>query len=135
MPPSSKRSCPRNVVSGHLAIGVADRLTEVDADLKADQLSLPPILGYPLALPPSDRMTLALSNVIPAQSQDIWSDRPFVLNVFQDTAAKVMLSAKTMKLAIRLRSRARSCRPRSMMAALRCRSSKEKRLAAISRPR
>ena len=93
-----KAESPRNVVSGHLAIGVADRLTEVDADLKADQLSLPWILGYLLAPPPSDRMTLALSNVIPAQSQDVWSDRPFALNVFQDTAAKVTLSAKTMRL-------------------------------------
>ena len=93
-----KAESPKNVVSGHLAIGVADRLTEVDADLKADQLSLPSVLGYLLAPPPSDRMTLALSNVIPAQSQDFWSDRPFVLNVFQDTAAKVTLSAKTMKL-------------------------------------
>jgi len=93
-----KAESPRNVVSGHLAVGVADRLTEVDADLKADQLSLPSVLGYLLASPPSDRMTLALSNVIPAQSQDVWSDRPFVLNVFQDTAAKVTLSAKTMKL-------------------------------------
>ena len=43
-------------------------------------------------------MTLALSNVIPAQSPDIWSDRPFVQSVFQDTAAKVTLSAKTMKV-------------------------------------
>jgi len=93
-----KAESPKNVVSGHLAIGVADRLTEVDADLKADQLSLPPILGYLLASPPSDRMMLALSNVIPAQSQDVWSDRPFDLNVFRDTAAKVTLSAKMLKL-------------------------------------
>ena len=93
-----KAESPKNVVSGHLAIGVADRLTEVDAELKADQLSLPSILGYLLASPPSDRMTLALSNVIPAQSQDVWSDRPFAPSVFQDTAAKVTLSAKTMKL-------------------------------------
>jgi hypothetical protein len=35
---------------------------------------------------------------MPAQSSDIWNDRPFVLNVFRDTAAKVTLSAKTMKL-------------------------------------
>ena len=93
-----KAESPKNVVSGHLAIGVADRLTEVDADLKADQLSLPSILGYLLAPPPSDRITLALSNVMPAQSSGIWNDRPFVLNVFRDTAAKVTLSAKTMKL-------------------------------------
>ncbi len=93
-----KAESPRNVVSGHLAIGVADRLTEVDADLRADQFSLPSILGYLLAPQPSDRVTLALSTVIPAQSQDIWSDRPFALNVFQDTAAKVALSAKTMRL-------------------------------------
>jgi len=93
-----KAESPKNVVSGHLAIGVADRLTEVDADLKADQISLPSILGYLLAPPPSDRITLALSNVMPAQTPDIWNDRPFVLNVFRDTAAKVTLSAKTMKL-------------------------------------
>ena len=93
-----KAESPKNVVSGHLAVGVADRLTEVDADLRADQLSLPSILGYLLAPSPSDRVTLALVNVIPAQSQDIWSERPFALNVFQDTAAKVTLSAKTMKL-------------------------------------
>ena len=93
-----KAESPKNVVSGHLAIGVADRFTEVDADLKADQFSLPSILGYLLAPPPSDRITLALSNVMPAQSQDIWNDRPFVLNVFRVTAAKVTLSAKTMKL-------------------------------------
>ncbi len=93
-----KAELAKNVVSGHLAIGVADRLTEVDADLKADQLSLPSILGFLLAPPPLDRMTLALSNVIPAQSQDVWSDRPFVLSVFQDTAAKVAVSAKIMKL-------------------------------------
>jgi hypothetical protein len=93
-----KAESPKNVVSGHLAIGAANRLTEVDADLKADQLSLPSILGYLVAPPPSDRVTLALSNVIPAQSEDVWSDRPFALNVFHDTAAKVALSAKTMKL-------------------------------------
>ncbi len=93
-----KAELPRNVVSGHLAIGVAGRLTEVDADLKADQFSLPSILGYLLTPPSSDRITLALANVTPAQPQDIWSDRPFVLNVFQDTAAKVTLSARTMKL-------------------------------------
>ena len=93
-----KAESPKNVVSGHLAIGAADRLTEVDADLKADQFSLPSILGYLVAPPPSDRVTLALSNVIPAQSEDVWSDRPFALNVFRDTAAKVALSAKTIKL-------------------------------------
>jgi len=88
----------KNVVAGHLAIGFADRLTEVDADLKADQLSLPSILTYLLAPPPSDRLTVALSAAMPGPSPDIWSDRPFVLKVFQDTAAKVSLAAKTMKL-------------------------------------
>ncbi len=93
-----KAELPKNVVTGHLVIGTAGPATEVDADLKADQLSLPAVLSYLLAQPPSDRIGAALSAATPAPSSGIWSDRPFALNVFQDTAAKVTLAAKTMRL-------------------------------------
>ena len=87
----------KNVVTGHLAIGTADRVTDVDADLKADQLSLPAILSYLLAQP-SDRVAAAMPAAMQAPSPDIWSNRPFALNAFQDTTAKIMLAAKTIKL-------------------------------------
>ncbi len=88
---------PKNVVTGHLAIGASDRLTEVDADLKADQLAPPAILSYLLAQP-TDRIAAAVSGAMQAPSPDIWSNRPFALNAFQDTTAKITLAAKTIKL-------------------------------------
>ncbi len=89
---------PRNVVTGHLAIATAKRITDVNADLKADQFSLPSLLGYLLVQPQPDRLSAAVSAAAAPASPDIWSDRPFALGAFQDTAAKITLAAKTMKL-------------------------------------
>ncbi len=93
-----KAESAKNLVTGRLAIGTADRSTHVDADLKADQLSLPVIMGYVLTQPPPDRFPLVTAANGAAPSQGIWSDRPFALSTFQDTTAKIMLAAKTMKL-------------------------------------
>lgn len=88
----------KNVVTGHLAIDTAKRITGVDADLKADQFSLPSLLGYLLVQPSPDRLSAAMSAAAAPASPDIWSDRPFALGVFQDTAAHITLAARTMRL-------------------------------------
>ncbi len=90
-----KAESPKNVVTGRLSIATADRMTQVNADLKGDQFSLPSILGYLLTQPSADRLSAAMSATT---TPDIWSERPFALSVFQETAAHITLAAKTMKL-------------------------------------
>lgn len=96
--PKLKAESAKNVVSGHLAIGGADRVTEIEADLKADQLSLPAILGYLLDPSSADRLQAASPASLAPASCCIWSDRPFVLKSFQESAAKISLAAKMLKL-------------------------------------
>ena len=91
-----KAESSRNTVSGHLAVSGSGRLTEIDADLKAGQLSLPAILGYLLATAPPDRS--GTPQALSSLSSGIWSDQPFGLKTFQDTTAKISLAAKTLSL-------------------------------------
>jgi uncharacterized protein involved in outer membrane biogenesis len=94
-----KAESPKNAVTGRLSIATASRMTQLSADLKGDQFSLPSILGYLLARPPSpDRLSAAMFAATASASPDIWSDRPFALSVFQETAAKIALAARTMKV-------------------------------------
>lgn len=89
---------PKNVVTGRLSIAAGDGPTRLDADLKADQLSLPSLLGYFLTQASSDRIPLSASAAAAVQSSDIWSGQPFAMSAFQDASAKVVLTAKTLTL-------------------------------------
>ncbi len=91
-----KAESPTNLVTGRLAIDTTGSLTRVDADLKADRLSLPSLLSYFLVPLPADQTPLILPASIAAPSP-IWSDRPFALGALQETSAKVVLGAKTLK--------------------------------------
>jgi uncharacterized protein involved in outer membrane biogenesis len=95
-----KAESPRNLVSGHLAADASGAVTRVDAELKADQASLPSLLGYFLtsghADPVAQAMPAALGASVPAA--DLWSGRPFSIPAFQETAGKVSLTAKALKL-------------------------------------
>jgi hypothetical protein len=93
-----KAESPRNAVTGRLSVSMADRLTRIDADLKADQLSLPAIMSPLLTQLPQDRAALATATATTAQSLDVWSGRPFALSAFHETGARIMLAAKTLKL-------------------------------------
>jgi uncharacterized protein involved in outer membrane biogenesis len=95
-----KAETPRNFVSGNLAADASGAVTRVDADLKADQASLPALLSYFLTSGPVDPIAQALPAALgaPAPSPDLWSGRPFSMTAFQETAGKVSLAAKTLKL-------------------------------------
>jgi uncharacterized protein involved in outer membrane biogenesis len=95
-----KAETPRNFVSGHLAADASGTVTRLDADLKADQASLPSLLGYFLASTPADPIAQALPAALgaPGPAPDLWSGRPFSMPAFQETAGKVSLTAKTLKL-------------------------------------
>jgi hypothetical protein len=95
-----KAESPRNSVTGRLAVDMTGGMTRLDADLKADQLSLPSLLNYFLSPMPVDQISLSVPAAIvtSSSSSSIWSDRAFVPGAFQNTAAKVSLAAKAMKL-------------------------------------
>jgi hypothetical protein len=95
-----KAETPRNFVTGHLAADASGAVTRIDADLKADQASLPSLLGYFLTAGPADPIAQAIPAALgaPALTPDLWSGRPFSMLAFQETAGKVLLSAKTLKL-------------------------------------
>jgi hypothetical protein len=95
-----KAETPRNFVTGHLAVDASGAVTRVEADLKADQASLPSLLGYFLASTPPDPIAQAIPAALgaPAPAPDLWSGRPFSMPAFQETAGKVSLTAKTLKL-------------------------------------
>jgi uncharacterized protein involved in outer membrane biogenesis len=95
-----KAETPRNFVTGHLAADASSAVTRVDADLKADQASLPSLLSYFLTSAPVDPIAQAIPAALgaPAPAPDLWSGRPFSMLAFQETAGKVSLTAKTLKL-------------------------------------
>jgi uncharacterized protein involved in outer membrane biogenesis len=95
-----KAETPRNLVTGHLAADASGAVTRVDADLKADQASLPSLLSYFLTSAPVDPIAQAIPAALgaPAPAPDLWSGRPFSMAAFHETAGKVALSAKTLKL-------------------------------------
>jgi uncharacterized protein involved in outer membrane biogenesis len=95
-----KAETPRNIVTGHLSADASGAVTRVDADLKADQASLPPLLSYFLTSAPVDPIAQALPAALgaTAPAPDLWSGRPFSMAAFEETAGKIALSAKTLKL-------------------------------------
>ena len=70
-------------------------MTQVNAELNADQISLPSLLGYFLSGAPDP---ISLNLTASAPPADIWSGRPFALHTFRETQGKVTLNAKAMKL-------------------------------------
>jgi uncharacterized protein involved in outer membrane biogenesis len=92
-----KAETAKNLVAGRLSVSASDNTRRIDADLKAGQLSLPALFGYLLTQPP-DRAALPMPSSASAQSSDLWSSQPFALGLFQDTAANIALTAKTLKL-------------------------------------
>jgi hypothetical protein len=93
-----KAETPRNFVSGHLAADASGAVTRIDADLKADQASLPSLLGYFLTSGPPDPIAQAIPAALGAPAPDLWSGRPFSMPAFRETAGKISLSAKALKL-------------------------------------
>jgi uncharacterized protein involved in outer membrane biogenesis len=95
-----RAEAPNNLVTGHLLLDTAGSRTLLDADVKADQISLPALFSYFLVPPPADRTPLMApaSLAAPLPGADIWSGRPFALSTFQDAAGKVSVGAKTMRV-------------------------------------
>jgi uncharacterized protein involved in outer membrane biogenesis len=95
-----KAETPGNLVTGRLAIDAGGQVTRVDADLQASRYSLASFLSYFLADSPPEASALALpaSPGAPLPPPDVWSGRPFLFSAFQDTAGRVSLTAKSMKL-------------------------------------
>jgi uncharacterized protein involved in outer membrane biogenesis len=95
-----KAETPRNLVTGHLAADASGPVTRFDADLKADQASLLSLLGYFLAANRPETAALAVPAALgaPAPPPDLWSGRPFALSAFRESAGRISLTAKAMKL-------------------------------------
>ncbi len=95
-----KAETPTNSVTGRLAVDASGNVTRIEADLKADQASLPSLFSYFQV--PSDGPALAAPAEFPAQAPvaapGIWSGRPFSLSALQNTAASVSLGAKSLIL-------------------------------------
>ncbi len=92
---SLRAEAPKSVTAGQLAIAMSGGVTKVNAELNADQISLPSLLGHFLSGAP-DPISLNLTAAAPPA--DIWSGRPFSLSAFRETQGKVTLNAKAMKL-------------------------------------
>jgi uncharacterized protein involved in outer membrane biogenesis len=90
-----RAEAPKSVTAGQLAIAMSGGVTKVNAELNADQISLPSLLGHFLSGAP-DPISLNLTAAAPPA--DIWSGRPFSLSAFRETQGKVTLNAKAMKL-------------------------------------
>ena len=90
----------KNLVTGHLSIETRGGVTRADANLKADKASLPALLGYFLSGTPADGVALAVPATLgaPPPLPDIWSGRPFSMPAFQETAGKISLVARALKL-------------------------------------
>ncbi len=90
----------KNLVTGRLAIETRGGITRADANLKADKASLPALLGYFLSGTPADGAALAVPAALgaPPPAPGIWSGRPFSMPAFQETAGKIFLVARTLKL-------------------------------------
>lgn len=95
-----KAESPRNLVTGHLGVDTSGSVTRLDADLKADQVSLPQLLSQYIAASGSDQIPLVVPTTLGTALApiDVWTERPFALGAFQTLAGKVSLTAKTMKL-------------------------------------
>ena len=90
---------PKNLVNGHLAIAAPGGVTRVDANLKADTVSLPSLLGYFLSgTDDAPALELPATPGAAAPAPDIWSGRPFLLSAFRETSGKVAVVARTLKL-------------------------------------
>ncbi len=85
---------PKNVVTGRLILDSAGPLNKLEADLKADQLSLIKLMG-PLLVKPQDQT--AVVSASPAQPE-MWSNRPFSLALLRETDARVSIAAKSLKV-------------------------------------
>jgi uncharacterized protein involved in outer membrane biogenesis len=94
-----KAESPRNAVTGRFTADATGDVTRLDGNLKADQASLPQLLGYFLTNPADDfAAVLPAALGSPAASADIWSGRPFALQTLKSTAGNLALTAKTLKL-------------------------------------
>jgi uncharacterized protein involved in outer membrane biogenesis len=93
-----KAEAPGNLVTGSLGLAFAGGATRIDADLKAGQISLPALMSRLLTQTQADRLASAIQAATGAAASEIWSGQPFALGVFQNTAANLALSARTLKL-------------------------------------
>jgi uncharacterized protein involved in outer membrane biogenesis len=92
-----KAESSKNLVAGRLSVTTTEGARRIDADLAASQASLPALLGSLLAQP-ADRAALPIPASVSPPSSELWSGQPFALGVFQDAAANIALTAKTLKL-------------------------------------